>query len=166
MEEACQLRPDDIGEKDGVRVFHIRAGKDQKLKSEHAVRDVPIHPELVRLGILRLAAEKRRHGARWLFNIDRGLDGRFSSSFSKIYHNWRYAEKIYEPGKDFHSLRKDFYQGLKSARVDYAARIVLLGHGLNDVSETYYGLREWETTELRDFVFAVESDTQHIRPVI
>ena len=47
--------------------------------------------------------------------------------FSKVYYNWRVAEGIYEPGKDFHSIRKDFYQSLKSAKVDYAARVVLMG---------------------------------------
>ena len=150
MEEALQLKPRDIDEEDGVAIFNIRASADQRLKNEHSARRIPVHPELIRLGLLRLVARKRREGSRWLFNVERGLDGTFSSRFSKIYFNWRCAEKIYEPGKDFHSLRKDFYQSMKSAKVDYAARVVLLGHALSDVSETVYGLREWEMVELRD----------------
>lgn len=94
MEEGCQLKPEDLGVEDGVPVFRIRAGVDQRLKSEHSKRDIPIHPELIRLGILRLAAEKRRLGSPWLFGVERGLDGTFSSKFSKIYYNWRCAQGI------------------------------------------------------------------------
>lgn len=50
--------------------------------------------------------------------------------------------RTYKPGKDAHSLRKDFYQSLKSARVAYVARVVLTGQALNDVSETCHGHRE------------------------
>ncbi len=165
MEEACQLKLADVGEVEGIAVLHIRASDDQQLKSITSARDLPIHPELVRLGILRLAVEKRRAGAKWLLDVERHRDGTFSSRYSKAYHNWRRAEGIYEPGKDFHSLRKDFYQDLKRARVDYAARTVLLGHALNDVSETHYGHREWLMSEMRDFVHAIPADTTHIRPV-
>ena len=42
----------------------------------------------------------------------------------------------------------------------------MLGHALNDVSETNYGLREWEIEELRDFIHAIPADTLHIRPVL
>jgi hypothetical protein len=163
MEEGCQLKPEDIGVEDGVPVIRIRAGADQRLKSAHSQRLIPIHPELIRLGLIRLAAEKRRLGSRWLFGVERGLDGTFSSRFSKIYYNWRCAQGIYEQGKDFHSLRKDFYQSLRSAKVDYAARIRLMGHALNDVSETHYG-QDWDIAEMQEFIARIASDTTHIRP--
>ena len=166
MQEGLQLKPGDFGVEDGIPVIYIRASADQFPKSEHAARKLPVHPELIRLGLLRLVERKRREGARWVFNVERGLDGTFSSAFSKVYYNWRVSEKIYEPGKDFQSIRKDFYQSLKSAKVDYAARVVLMGHALNDVSETNYGLREWQIEELRDFIYAIPADTTHIRPVI
>ena len=70
------------------------------------------------------------------------------------------------PGKDAHSLRKVFYQSLKSGKVDYAARVVLMGHGLNDVSETHYGHREWKMEELRDFIETIPVETAHIQPVL
>lgn len=166
MQEGLQLKPGDFDVEESIPVMYIRASADQFLKSAHAARKLPVHPELIRLGLLRLVERKRREGARWLFNVERGLDGTFSSAFSKVYYNWRVAAEIYEPGKDFHSLRKDFYQSLKSAKVDYAARVVLMGHALNDVSETNYGLREWKIEELRDFIYAIPSDTSHIRPVL
>jgi hypothetical protein len=109
MQEGLQLKPDDFGTEDGVPVIYIRASADQFLKSEHAARTLPVHPELIRLGLLRLVERKRREGSRWVFNVERGLDGTFSSAFSKVYHNWRVAEGIYERGKDFHSIRKDFW---------------------------------------------------------
>lgn len=166
MQEGLQLKPKDFGVEDGIPVIFIRASSDQFLKSIHAARKLPVHPELIRLGLLRLVERKRREGARWVFDVERGLDGTFSSAFSKVYYNWRVSEGIYEPGKDFHSIRKDFYQSMKSAKVDYAARVVLMGHALNDVSETNYGMREWEIEELRDFIYAIPADTSHVRPVV
>ena len=166
MQEGLQLKPKDFGVEDGIPVIFIRASSDQFLKSIHAARKLLVHPELIRLGLLRLVERKRREGARWVFDVERGLDGTFSSAFSKVYYNWRVSEGIYEPGKDFHSIRKDFYQSMKSAKVDYAARVVLMGHALNDVSETNYGMREWEIEELRDFIYAIPADTSHVRPLI
>ncbi len=84
LEEACQLKPEDLGEEDGIAVFHIRASVDQTLKSIASTRTVPVHPELIRLGILRLAAAKRAAGAKWLFAVERHQDGSFSSRYSKI----------------------------------------------------------------------------------
>ncbi|WP_093256784.1 hypothetical protein [Rubrimonas cliftonensis] len=166
MEEVCQIHPGDVTQEDGVPVFDIKAGPGQKLKSVHSPRKLPIHPELIRIGIVRLAAHRKSIGARTLFDVERALDGSFSTRFSKLFHKWRRENGIYMAGKDAHSLRKDFYQSLKSGGVDYAARIVLMGHGLNDVSETNYGHREWKMTQLRDFISTIPNDTAHIRPVI
>jgi hypothetical protein len=166
MEEVCQLDPGDVTREQGVPVFDIKAGPGQKLKSLHSKRKIPIHSELIRLGILKLAAHRKSIGARTLFDVERALDGSFSTRFSKQFHQWRHDNGIYMPGKDAHSLRKDFYQSLKNGKVDYAARIVLMGHGLNDVSETHYGHREWEITQLRDFIETIPAETTHIRPVM
>jgi hypothetical protein len=146
MEEASQLRPKDVGKLNGIPSFSYAQA-------------------MVRSWNPRTRSARFRCGARWLLDVERGLDGTFSSRFSKTYHNWRRSMGIYEAGKDFHSLQKDFYQDLKGARVDYAARVVLMGHALNDVSETSYGLREWEIDDLRDFIYAIPADTGHIKPV-
>ena len=166
MEEGCQLKPCDIAIEAGAPVILVRASSDQAVKSVNAIRTMPIHPELLRCGILKLVAAKRAAGSPWLFDVERNADGTFSSTFSKKYHNWRRTEGIYEPGKDFHSLRKDFYQAMKAAKVDYAARVVLMGHALNDVSETNYGHREWEIDDLRGFIEAIATDTGKVRPAI
>lgn len=165
MEECCQLKPEDIGEEEGIAVLRVRAGLDQTVKSESLIRTLPIHPELIRLGIVRLAARKQAAAARWLLGVERHKDGSFTSRYSKIYHNWRRAQDIYEPGKDFHSLRKDYYQDLKGAGVDYAARVVLMGHAINDISETHYGHLEWTLADRTKFIGVIPVDTGHISPV-
>jgi integrase len=165
-EEICQLKPEDVTVENGVPVFVIKAGPGQKLKSLHSARKIPIHPELIRLGILKLAAYRKSIGARTLFDVERAIDGTFSTRFSKIFHKWRHDNDVYMAGKDAHSLREDFYQSLKAGGVDYAARIVLMGHALNDVSETNYGHREWEIEQLKSFICTIPSETTHIRPPI
>lgn len=61
MQEGLQLKPRDFGEENGVPVIFVQASADQFLKSIHAVRKIPVHPELIRLGLLRLVEWKRRH---------------------------------------------------------------------------------------------------------
>jgi integrase len=55
--ELLALRRADLMEVDGVKVFSIAPNEDRKLKNKGSKRLVPVHPELIKLGLLDHANE-------------------------------------------------------------------------------------------------------------
>lgn len=107
QEEICQLQVEDIRREEGVWVFDINMKPPRKLKNKSAVRLVPIHHELIRLGLLDYVADRRRNGDARIFpNMQPGgADGRLGHGFTKWFTRYRRDAKVYEPGRDFHSFR-------------------------------------------------------------
>lgn len=66
LRESIQLRPHDISNEFGVWHFLVRPGRGQRVKGGQA-RAVPVHRELVRLGLLDLRKRAIREGREWLF---------------------------------------------------------------------------------------------------
>lgn len=107
QEEICQLHAEDIRQEEGVWVFDINARPPRKLKNRSAVRLVPIHGELIRIGFLRYVDEQREAGNARIFpNLHPGgADDRLGHGFTKWFTRYRRDVKLYETGKDFHSFR-------------------------------------------------------------
>lgn len=57
----------DINDEDAVELVTDEGGRKKRVKNSNAKRLVPIHPELVRVGILRYVAAMRERGALHLF---------------------------------------------------------------------------------------------------
>lgn len=164
MEEVLQLGPKDIRQEEGVWVIDIHERGGNTLKSASSARLVPIHSELVRLGLLDLARRRKAGRCRRLLDVTRGPDGKFTTRFSKTYHNYRKSEQIYEAGKDFHSLRKDFYQSMPPAATDLMVRIQLMGHARTGVSEEFYRNEGFPVHDLKQAIDTIIPDTLHVRP--
>lgn len=107
QEEICQLHVEDIREEEGVWVFDVNAREPRKLKNRSAVRLVPIHDELIRLGFLRYVDEQRKAGNARIFPClnGGGADDRLGHGFSKWFTRYRSDVELYEKGKDFHAFR-------------------------------------------------------------
>lgn len=107
QEEICQLHAEDIREEEGIWVFDINAREPRKLKNRSAVRLVPIHDELIRLGFLRYVDEQRKAGNARIFPglHGGGADDRLGHGFSKWFTRYRSDVELYEKGKDFHAFR-------------------------------------------------------------
>jgi hypothetical protein len=60
LEEFAQLRRGDLGQSEGVWYLQITDEGDRQLKNEQSRRQVPLHPELIRVGFLDDVA-----GDRW-----------------------------------------------------------------------------------------------------
>lgn len=52
QEEICQLELDDIRQEGGIWYFDINNRPPRQLKNRSAVRFVPVHDELIRLGLM------------------------------------------------------------------------------------------------------------------
>ncbi len=67
--ELCQLTVDDLTELQGRWVFRIttESSEEQHLKTKGSQRIVPVHSQLVELGIVDHLKQVRKQGHRWLF---------------------------------------------------------------------------------------------------
>lgn len=168
MEEALQLRTDDFDTVDGVPVVKVVIlGALQSRKSKATKRSIPLHDSLVDLGLLKLVQLRRSANLGRLFtHLERGqAKGTFAEIFSKRFTHYRKKCDIYDPARDFHSLRKDFQTKLTRANVPFHSRQLLMGHKLSDVTHKHY-YPENDTIEMmRDFVNRIDVDcTRILRP--
>src|SRR5262249_27246889 len=61
--EICQMRAGDVRRERGIWIFNVSAdGAGQSLKSEAAMRKVPVHSELIRFGFLDYVKALPRDG--------------------------------------------------------------------------------------------------------
>jgi integrase len=164
-EEVLQLKEKDIDTEDGVPVFRIRQGEGQVLKSEAARRIVPIHRALLVLGFLELVAQRRRERQEWLFpQVERSASrDRLTGIFTKTFTRYRIEIGVYDPNRDFHSLRQDFNVSLTDADVPLFVRKRLMGHEINDVTEVNYNAAGTNVHKLAEYVDRIRFDISGIR---
>jgi integrase len=79
QEEICQLRLTDVRQVEDIWIFDLNMRTGQQLKNANAIRQVPVHAELIRLGFLAYADEQRKTDKDLLFpNLQ--LAGRMTAS--------------------------------------------------------------------------------------
>jgi integrase len=119
LNEACQLRTEDVREVDGVPVIFVRADAEgQRLKTRAAERRVPVHPELVRIGFLHLVSRQRAAGHDRLFpELPVGKLGNYSDPFSKWFGRFMEKAGVTARGVVFHSFRHSFRDRMTEAGI-------------------------------------------------
>lgn len=165
-EEALQLRTDDVVEIDGIPCFDVKIGPNQRLKSAAAIRRVPVHRDLITLGLLELVELRRRQGEVRLFpHLKRGRNREaLSEEFTKDFTRHRKRNGIFDPRIDFHSFRTTFNVEFVRNRVDNEVRCVLMGHVVDHVNIVHYGGGGYSLEHLRDVVNSIRIDVSAIRP--
>lgn len=139
LNEIGLLRRKDVQEVDGIRCFRItdEGAADRHLKTAAAERLVPIHQELLRLGLLeyveRIANATDRIFADW----PKGADGYYSSVMSKWFGRFLADLGLTDRRLVFHSFRHTFIDGLRAARIEMPIRAALVGHETGYVEELY-----------------------------
>lgn len=140
--EVGQLLIKDVLEEDGIPCIRISdEGEHQKVKTEVSLRTVPLHPELLKMGLLKWVNEKREAGQTRLFPAAKatavnGQGNWITKAFSR---HLAEVGKGWEPAKrGFHSLRKTFIQELQGAGVVSELRAQIVGHELDDEHHATY----------------------------
>ncbi len=130
QEEAAQLHLEDIRKVEGHLVFDINGRPPRKLKNRTAVRKVPVHSELVRLGLLEHIKEQQSAGSERLFPglQPGGADQRLGHAFSKWFARYRQDVGLYRKGLDFHSFRHTATTLMQRAGIGIAVIDELTGH--------------------------------------
>jgi len=164
-EEVLQLRTEDFDTIKRIPILRIQCGEGQHIKGGTRYRIVPVHKNLIELGLLTHVEDCRRKGQEWLFpGIDRcAAKGRLSGTFTKTFGHYRIKEGIYDPRRDFHSLRTHFNVELKRAKCPLEIRKRLLGHKLRDVTEEHYDPEGSPIEEYKQWVDGLEIDISKVR---
>jgi integrase len=153
VSEVAQVFIQDFVEEQGIWCVRLTAESDgQSIKSESSKRLVPLHPDLIALGLLDRVKKMREAGEERLFPEVRlgGAAGRGASGSSGFsYHLTRKTVAVTARRKNgrvgFHSLRKTIVQG---TGVSDERRRAFVGHeGVDDVHSTVY-MRPWTAKEV------------------
>lgn len=133
--ESCQLHVADVKERDGIPFLSIVVAaedgekSDKKLKTARSQREVPLHPELVKLGFLDFVVERRKaNDSRRLFpELPSGAKGYYSDVFSKYFPRFASSALGYKSKACFHSLRHAFRDATRAARLSPETVAILGG---------------------------------------
>lgn len=156
--EIAQLYLRDFTIEDGQPCIRIDADSDgQSVKTQTSKRLVPIHPDLVQLGLVERVERLRAKGEERLFpkmRIDSkaGAGNSMSKAFSYYLSKLGIRPRRKNGTVGFHSLRKNVIQQLQGSSLPAERRRALVGHepgegGRGDVHALFYE-RKWTPQEL------------------
>jgi integrase len=130
LEEFAQLRREDVAVADGVPFLRITDDDGRRLKNAQSRRDVPLHPELIRLGFLEHVAQVTARPNDPVFPELKpgGKDRKVGYYFTKQFSNYRQTIGVRRRGLDYHSFRHGVTTKLYQADVSEAVIDLLTGH--------------------------------------
>lgn len=129
ISELAQLRTCDISTLDGVPMLTITdTGEGQHVKSDAGHRSIPIHSELVRLGLLEYvqAIREAGHDKLWpMLSIDPERPGLYLSNW---FGEYRRSAGLTERYPDFHSFRHSVRTRMSRAKILEKVQDAITGH--------------------------------------
>jgi integrase len=149
-------------EDSGVTSLFIETdrGRGRRLKTRRSERAVPVHSQLVRLGLLDYVAERRADGTKaWLFpRVAPDDDSGGVKAWSKWFGRYIRSIGITDTAKVFHSSRHNFKDALRAASVPEDVNDALMGQtNRSDVSRMYGAKEMVRRFGWKALVSAVES---------
>jgi integrase len=155
--EIAQLFLRDFEELDGVKCVRLTADSDgQSVKTESSRRLVPLHPDLLELGLWDRVEKLRAQGEERLFpkmRIDSksGTGNAISKGFSYYIATLGIKPRRAQGTVGFHGLRKSVIQELQGTMLPAERRRALVGHEPGDDVHTGDYMRRWRPEELSLF---------------
>src|SRR5262249_45196844 len=138
LEEIAQLKASDIKQTDDIWYFEFC--HDGNGKTEAATRVVPLHRELINIGLLRYRDALPKDSM--LFPGLKGRNskpGRLGPKLGDAFNWWRKKLGIVRDGVNFHSFRHTVGDRLRKAGVPEDDRAALLGHEDERITSRVYG---------------------------
>lgn len=153
LEELCQLHVADFITLQGVDCIRIDDGHEsQKLKNSSSRRTLPIHPALIRLGLLEYVQIQRTQNSDRLFPELEPVRGKLGHAPSKWFSRYRTKMGVIDPKKTFHSFRHTMIDDLREAGVQDSLIKRIAGHEDSAVTFGVYGSR----TPIKAMVEAIQ----------
>ena len=140
VEELCQLRVKDIGLLDDIYCLFV-SPEAGPLKTINAERVVPIHSELIRLGLLdyKNTVGIPEETTRLWQNLIPNKYGKFSSAYTKRFGRFKRKVGVVDSQLTFHSLRHTFVNELKQQGESEFVIAQLIGHSNSSITMGRYG---------------------------
>jgi integrase len=131
--EIIGLERRDLERVDRIWCFQVRPNAFRTLKSASAERTIPIHPALLRIGIVKSVEGQKLapRSALWPYLCKVGRY-RCGARFSSFWSSYRRTAGVDQHQKSFHSFRHTFINALleRESRAEIVSDIT--GHGLRD----------------------------------
>ena len=141
VNEIAQQEAGDIIKEDGIWFFNITDDGDNKkrLKAAASKRKVPIHSELLKLGLLDFVATKESEPRLFMSFTYTESDG-FGRNLGRWFNTALLTGLgIKEPNLSYHSLRHTAVTSLRQAGIELALVQDIVGHERNPVNDGYFG---------------------------
>lgn len=148
--EICQLDLNDVIKEDGIWLFNLTDEGDgnKRLKNNTSRRRVPIHSELIRLGLFEFYARRKERGQTRLFpDYDYCPKNGYGASLSKWF-NRTFTKNLGVKSRAhvFHSFRHTMITRLGQAGVEHGHTQNIVGHNRPGVTQQVY-MREGYTMQ-------------------
>ncbi|MBD5418323.1 MAG: site-specific integrase [Desulfovibrio sp.] len=147
LEEICQLHCEDIyKDADGIWLISICEEssdglKDKRLKTKNAKRQVPIHQELIQLGLIKYMEKIKVNSVRLFPTLSRTENtNKYGKHVGKYFSNLLKKKGI-KQGKSFHSLRHTFSNFFKVIHLHNDIFRQVFGHTIPELAGHQYGAR-------------------------
>jgi integrase len=139
MGEILTLQTHEVGVLKGVPCFILRETEDKRLKTEGAERAIPIHADLIKLGLLQHVAKQQHEGQSRLFPDLSGRDQRqIGDLFQKRFSYWQ-KNTLDIVGVSFHCFRHNFRDAMREGGLPIDAIRALGGWARGKGVEHRYG---------------------------
>ena len=161
LNEICQLQLSDIQREDGIWFFNLmdEGDSNKRFKSDAAIRKVPVHVELVRLGLLDFHATLMQRGEKRMFpdythcvknGYGRSLGRWFNATLTP-------ALGIKSKHHVFHGLRHTMVSRLAQAGIEEPIYQSIVGHERQGVTQQVYNRQGYTLRQLKTAIdlFAV-----------
>lgn len=151
LNEICQLVLDDICIKEGINIININDTDGKKVKTIAGIRNVPIHPVLLKLGFLEYVEQQRKDKYNKLKRLFPELKLNSRNEYSAGMSKWfnRTLDKVNETIQNpddklqekhvFHSFRHTFRTELRNHAVPKERVVRLCGWEAKDGLDEHYG---------------------------
>lgn len=141
MEEICQLHASDIIMKDGLWTFDVNAREGKTLKSASSWRFIPIHKNLINLGLLDYVDLINSRGETRLFYYLKKAGDKYGRKVSDWFRSYR--KKVGVDSVDgklvFHSFRHTVINFFKQSQVSIEIMNAISGHSEDRIGMSRYG---------------------------
>jgi integrase len=142
--EICQLQLKDVAPRDGIWCFDINDEGEKSVKSEASKRLTPVHPELIKLGLIEYVEQRKAAGGAALWpGVRKSAAGIPSDLESKRLNRLLGLILGEEYRRDrllsFHSFRGTMIDAMREAAISEDVRHAIVGHEGVHVEQKHYG---------------------------
>jgi len=151
--ELAQLRTTDITAEDGTPILRITDEDGKRLKTDASRRSIPIHPELIRLGLLEYAEAIHKAGHESLWPILTLPPERPGLNISNWFGQYRRSAGLTGKYPDFHSFRHLVRTRMSKIKITEKVQDAITGHE----TKGSIGTRVYQGIDLEDRLEAIQS---------